>query len=175
MRVEQLGNVTERDRKNPSQGRVYNDNALAPTINTCGGGWTSTYDNRKRSYKRRFRPLRTRGVANLDFMESKTRRGRVIDNGKISPTILAESTPSVIEKFTWEIDGETYLVRIRKLTPRECWRLMDFSDEDFEKAQAVNSNTQLYKQAGNSIVRNVLVAVLGQLIEGKEDVYKKKR
>lgn len=113
------------------------------------------------------------GVANLDFMESKTRRGRVIDNGKISPTILAESTPSVIEKFTWEIDGETYLVRIRKLTPRECWRLMDFSDSDFEKAQAVNSNTQLYKQAGNSIVRNVLVAILGQLIEGKEDVYKK--
>lgn len=109
----------------------------------------------------------------MDFMESKTRRGRVIDNGKISPTILAESTPSVIEKFTWEIDGETYLVRIRKLTPRECWRLMDFSDSDFEKAQAVNSNTQLYKQAGNSIVRNVLVAILGQLIEGKEDVYKK--
>lgn len=50
---------------------------------------------------------------------------------------------------------------------------MDFSDSDFEKAQAVNSNTQLYKQAGNSIVRNVLVAILGQLIEGKEDVYKK--
>lgn len=46
--------------------------------------------------------------------------------------------------------------RIRKLTPRECYRLMGFSDEDFEKAEAVNSNTQLYKQAGNSIVVNVL-------------------
>lgn len=63
--------------------------------------------------------------------------------------------------------------RIRKLTPRECWRLMDFSDEDFEKATEVNSNTQLYKQAGNSIIRNVLVAILGQLIEGKEDAYRK--
>ena len=62
--------------------------------------------------------------------------------------------------------------RIRKLTPRECWRLMDFSDEDFEKAEEVNSNTQLYKQAGNSIVENVLVAILGQLIPGKENVYK---
>lgn len=62
--------------------------------------------------------------------------------------------------------------RIRKLTPNECWRLMDFSDEDFHKAEAVNSNTQLYKQAGNSIVRNVLVAIFGQMIQGKENVYK---
>lgn len=62
--------------------------------------------------------------------------------------------------------------RIRKLTSRECWRLMDFSDEDFEKAEKVNSNTQLYKQAGNSIVVNVLVAILGQLLQGKEDLYK---
>ena len=62
--------------------------------------------------------------------------------------------------------------RIRKLTPRECFRLMDFKDEDFDKAAEVNSNTQLYKQAGNSIVCNVLVAILGQLFEGKEDIYK---
>lgn len=62
--------------------------------------------------------------------------------------------------------------RIRKLTPKECWRLMDFSDEDFEKAAEVNSNTQLYKQAGNSIVVNVLVAILGQLLPDKKDAYK---
>jgi hypothetical protein len=62
--------------------------------------------------------------------------------------------------------------RIRKLTPRECWRLMNFSDEDFEKAQSANSQTQLYKQAGNSIVCNVLVAIFGQMLPGKEDVYK---
>lgn len=58
--------------------------------------------------------------------------------------------------------------RIRKLTPRECWRLMGFSDEDFDKAAAVNSNTQLYKQAGNSIVKNVLMAILGKMVgQGK--------
>lgn len=51
-------------------------------------------------------------------------------------------------------------LRIRKLTPKECWRLMGFDDEDFEKAEAVNSNTQLYKQAGNSIVVNVLEMLL---------------
>ena len=62
--------------------------------------------------------------------------------------------------------------RIRKLTPKECWRLMDFTDDDFNKAEAVNSNSQLYKQAGNSIVKNVLIAIIGQMIEGKEEKYK---
>lgn len=60
-------------------------------------------------------------------------------------------------------------LRIRKLTPKECWRLMGFDDEDFEKASKVNSNTQLYKQAGNSIVVNVLEAIFNELLkkEGK--------
>ena len=53
--------------------------------------------------------------------------------------------------------------RIRKLTPRETWRLMNFSDEDFEKAEKVNSNSQLYKQSGNSIVCGVLCAIFSQL------------
>lgn len=60
-------------------------------------------------------------------------------------------------------DGIYAQYKIRKLTPRECWRLMGFSDSDFEKAQEVNSNTQLYKQAGNSIVRSVLMAIFSQL------------
>lgn len=54
--------------------------------------------------------------------------------------------------------------RIRKLTPLECWRLMGFTDEDFKKAQQVNSNSQLYKQAGNSIVKQVLMAIFRQMI-----------
>ena len=56
-------------------------------------------------------------------------------------------------------------LRIRKLTPRETWRLMGFDDEDFEKAEKVNSNTQLYKQAGNSIVVNVLEAIFKNLLK----------
>lgn len=55
-------------------------------------------------------------------------------------------------------------LRIRKLTPLESWRLMGFNDEDFEKASKVNSNTQLYKQAGNSIVVNVLMAIFKELL-----------
>ena len=59
--------------------------------------------------------------------------------------------------------------RIRKLTPRECWRLMGISDEDFDNAASVNSNTQLYKEAGNSIVKPVLMAIFRQLnIKGVE-------
>ena len=55
-------------------------------------------------------------------------------------------------------------LRIRKLTPKECWRLMGFDDVDFDKASKVNSNTQLYKQAGNSIVVNVLMHLLTNLL-----------
>lgn len=55
-------------------------------------------------------------------------------------------------------------LRIRKLTPKECWRLMGFDDSDFEKAEKVNSNAQLYKQAGNSIVVNVLEEILKNLL-----------
>lgn len=54
--------------------------------------------------------------------------------------------------------------RIRKLTPKECYRLMGFDDESFERAEQVNSNTQLYKQAGNSIVVDVLVAIFDSLL-----------
>ena len=56
-------------------------------------------------------------------------------------------------------------LRIRKLTPKECWRLMGFDDEDYEKASQFNSNAQLYKQAGNSIVVNVLEAILKELFK----------
>ena len=61
----------------------------------------------------------------------------------------------------WKVNMDN--TRIRKLTPRECWRLMGFDDEDFNKARAVNSDTQLYKQAGNSIVVNVLEAIMSNM------------
>lgn len=67
-------------------------------------------------------------------------------------TIAADSGTTVIEEL-W----------VRRLTERECWRLMGFSDEDFEKAAGVCSKTQLYKQAGNSIVKNCLVGIFSQL------------
>lgn len=85
-----------------------------------------------------------------------------LDNG-IAPTLTnASANEKIIRAAT---------LKIRKLTPRECWRLMGFNDEDFEKAAKINSNVQLYKQAGNSIVVNVLEAILTNLlIENKKDI-----
>lgn len=92
---------------------------------------------------------------------------------------MIKSTDANSKLGELEKDGATY--SIRKLTPLECWRLMGFSDEDFHKAEVVNSNTQLYKQAGNSIVKDVLMAIFGQMmdcekqpvVESKEDIKKR--
>ena len=95
------------------------------------------------------------GVADLSYPDSKTRRGRVQDNGDTCPTLTATETGVCRIETPY---------RIRKLTPLECWRLMGFADEDFYKAEKVNSNTQLYKQAGNSIVTNVLEGIFRQML-----------
>ena len=58
-----------------------------------------------------------------------------------------------------------YADRIRRLTPLECWRLQDFPDEAFFKAQAVSSDTQLYKQAGNSITVRVIEKIIQRIYE----------
>lgn len=55
-------------------------------------------------------------------------------------------------------------LKIRKLTPKECIRLMGFDDEDYEKMKEVNSDSQIYKQAGNSIVVNVLEAIFKEML-----------
>lgn len=68
---------------------------------------------------------------------------------------------STVQKDNYVVEGN---IKIRKLTPLECWRLMGFSDEDFRKAEKVNSNAQLYKQAGNSIVVNVLEKIFKNLL-----------
>lgn len=74
--------------------------------------------------------------------------------------------PQTIQTLTTREDKGVVMpdFRIRKLTPLECWRLMGFSDDDFKKAQSAGiSNSQLYKQAGNSIVVNVLESILRNL------------
>ena len=55
-------------------------------------------------------------------------------------------------------------MRIRKITPRESWRLMGFSDIDYNKASSVCTETNLYHQAGNSIVVNVIYYILKELL-----------
>lgn len=90
--------------------------------------------------------------------EPNPQAGRIYDSGGLSPTMDTCNGGNRMPKVL--IDN----YRIRKLTPKECWRLMGFDDEDFEKAASVpTSNTQLYKQAGNSIVVNVLENILTNL------------
>ncbi len=90
---------------------------------------------------------------------------------KNKDSILADTVTTMQHGYSpfdnFIIHSNGFNKRIRKFTPFECWRLMDFTDEDFYKAQAVSSNTQLYKQAGNGIVRAVLMAVFKEML-GKE-------
>ncbi|MDW8649157.1 DNA (cytosine-5-)-methyltransferase [Streptococcus suis] len=90
---------------------------------------------------------------NLSHPNSSTRRGRV--GKQVANTLLTGEEQGVV----------TPNFRIRKLTPRECWRLQGFPDWAFDKAQAVNSNSQLYKQAGNSVTVNVIEAIARKLEE----------
>lgn len=83
----------------------------------------------------------------------------------VSNTIRCGGAGSVDQKHTWDLVAEPSKMRIRKLTPKECWRLMDFTDEEYEAAEKAGvSKTQLYKQAGNSIVVSVLAGIFNNLL-----------
>ena len=188
--VNQVGNIGKSDNfgGNPQVTRVYDINGISPTLNTMQGGGREpkivvpvlTPDRvEKRQNGRRFKtngePMFTittqdrhgvlvkeatkQGYAvagvgdsiNFSHPNSKTRRGRVGKN--IANTLLTSDEQGVVLSD----------YKIRKLTPRECWRLQGFPDWAFDKAQAVNSNSQLYKQAGNSVTVNVIEEIAKRL------------
>lgn len=90
-----------------------------------------------------------------NYSPSNHNASRIVDSGGLAPTVM-ENHGTVTATY--------HNLRIRKLTPKECWRLMGFDDEDFDNASNLNSNSQLYKQAGNSIVVNVLEAIFKELL-----------
>lgn len=96
-----------------------------------------------------------------DFRYDEGLRTRV--EKQILPTITTKNGGG-ISGMPMLKEKEVKNLRIRKLTSKECWRLMGFDDEDFEKAKEVNSDSQLYKQAGNSIVVNVLEAIFKEML-----------
>ena len=96
--------------------------------------------------------------------------GTVISEDGLSAT-LAAGTHGYANNCIATEEVEQY--RIRKLTPREVFRLMNFSDKQFDSASEVSSNTALYKAAGNSIVVNCITAIVGQMIDGRQDYYKR--
>ncbi|EGO2712441.1 DNA (cytosine-5-)-methyltransferase [Enterococcus faecalis] len=179
-----VGNV------NPSgsgmNGQVYSSDGLAPTLTTNKGEGAKiaipvlTPDRvEKRQNGRRFKDdgeemftltaqdrhgimvkeATSKGYAealpgdsvNISHPNSNTRRGRV-DKGIANTLLTGEEQAVVTNNF-----------RIRKLTPRECWRLQGFPDRAFDKAKEVNSDSQLYKQAGNSVTVPVIADIVSRL------------
>lgn len=99
---------------------------------------------------------------NVNIVIGSTQKNAYVGNGEMSPTLTsAMGTGGGHIPMIGNIPN----FRIRKLTPKECWRLMGIDDECFDKAQQVNSNSQLYKQAGNGIVVDVLYYIFKQLFK----------
>ena len=188
--IKQIGNVVDNKETfggNPQRGRVYNAKGLSPALNCMRGGGLEpkiavpvlTPDRlNKRQNGRRFKengePMFTltsqdrHGIATygttkqgeiINPLKNKTEYGwhfeqAVYDPQGITRTVKANGGSGNIPKTIEDL-------RIRKLTPLECWRLQGFTDEQFYKAKNSGvSNSQLYKQAGNSVTVNVVDAIV---------------
>lgn len=189
VKVERLGGLYDKDGQTHQAGSIYAVGGVAPTLSTMQGGnlepmvvasrgrnvmnskkteqqleprkdgLTNTitsvqkdnYVAVKTANKKGYDLAQDGDSIDLAYPNSTTRRGRV--GHEVSKTLECSDTMGTLQNY-----------RIRKLTPKECWRLMGFDDSDFEKAEKVNSNSQLYKQAGNSIVVNVLEEILRNLL-----------
>lgn len=193
MEIKEIGNLKEGQQswKSPQTGRVYDVTGISPTLNTCGGGghevkivekkvmggiYTDVTENFNRGlYKDMSRTIKAvKNDAGCIERQIVASRGRNPDNpsdrtvGMPTEQVLEPNVDGVCNALT-TVQKDNMLLeiteqyRIRKLTQKETWRLMGFSDEDYEKAAEVNSKTQLYKQAGNSIVKDVLMAIFSQL------------
>lgn len=135
-------------------GRVYSPDGISPTVMSNSHGKTSGG----------YTPPKV-AVCIGGIGEKKSNGGtQWYQQDRIYQGDIALAHPSQIPGGSYRYAVEEPL-RIRKLTPKECFRLMGFDDESFHKAEAVNSNSQLYKQAGNSIVVNVLEAIFRQMLD----------
>lgn len=146
--------VFDTDKSKHQAGSVYDKNGLSPTLDTMQGGWRQPCIEIKSKCKR-LKSL----VEKTEFEEGKV----------LNLDLYNQTTNENISQCLTEPHHNTQRLfdglRIRKITPKEAWRLMGFTDEEFEKASQVNSNTQLYKQAGNSICVPVLIAIFKELIK----------
>ena len=172
--VKQVGNISECNGswKNPQVGRIYSTDGCSPTLNTCGGGShepkilqvgriNSSQDGVVVSDEG-VSPTHTAGHGNMPKVlkvgnvnpSGNGMNGNVFSDDGLSPTLTTNKG-----------EGNKILsnLRIRKLTPKECFRLMGFDDSAYEAASKVVSNSQMYKQTGNSIVVDVLYYILVEL------------
>lgn len=195
--------IFDTEKQTHQAGSVYDENGLAPTLDTMQGGWRQPCIEEKSFVQNKyekfieekgyipemFNPYNEKEVKDVaptqstccgsmtssatvliknntkqGYLEATDGDGCYISNiDKKRGTVQKEMIPTL--KTSPDIGCITNNLRIRKLTPKECWRLMGFDDEDFEKAEKVNSNTQLYKQAGNSICVPVLESIFKNLLK----------
>lgn len=163
IKVDNIGNI------NPSgkgmNGNVFDENGLAPTLTTNKGEGNkiaihevNQEDNNKPKERFFRQALETFENSNANYGDTIDAFNKRVNRSGYSPTLTTRP-----EGFKTAILPVTNDIRIRKLTPKECFRLMGFSDENFEAAEKIVSNSQLYKQAGNSIVVDVLYYILVEL------------
>lgn len=146
--------------------RVYSVEGLAPTIHTCGGGniEPKILEPRYRFY-RQANEVAANGNCNYgDTIDAFNKR---VNKSGISPTVTTRP-----DGFKTAILTITNDRRIRKLTERECLRLMGVKDDDIDKLVKNQSKSSLYHLAGDSIVTDVLLAILAEMFQQKTKIKK---
>lgn len=147
--VNVIGNL---EAKFESTNRIYDVGGCSPTLSTMQGG-----NQEPKILESQIVAMRGRNPDNpSDRTVGSPTEQRLEVNMQGTSNCLTS-----VQKDNLLLEKPQY--RIRKLTPRECGRLMGVSDEDIDKMAAVNSNTQLYKQFGNSIVVDVMCAMFKNL------------
>lgn len=171
-----VGGLYDKEGSRHQAGSIYDPNGVCATLSTMQGGNQEPIivasRGRGENNEQQLEPNFT-GATNT--LTSVQKDNLVAEPRDISKTVRTGGRGS-LDRHSWDIVPEPIKIknanvngyRIRKLTPLECWRLMGFDDADYAKAAQVNSNTQLYKQAGNSIVVNVLEGILKNLLERDE-------
>lgn len=132
-KIIQTHKLKSKTRDNPDRFRVFDINGISPTLHTCQGGGLQPCIRIKNGTKKGYLEAYSGDGIDLICPNYKNRRGRV--QKEIIQALTCGNNRGVV----------TNDLRIRKLTPLEYWRLMGIDDEDFYKAQKVNSNSQLYK------------------------------
>jgi modification methylase scrFIB len=143
--IRQIGKANTNRRRNPSEYRVYHKDYIAPTLLASASNKTP-YIIDKFLIDQSIKNPKIKDVSNALTTQDRGLQKRSGEGNAIL-----------------EINKEDK--KIRKLTPLECWRLMGIDDKDFYKAKEYNSNTQLYKQAGNAIVVDVLYYIFGNIFK----------
>lgn len=181
-RIQRISGIYDQRGRVYQAGSIYNPNGISPTLTKMDrGGNNQPFILIREGVKKKYTKAKVGDSINISYPNNIRKRGRV--GKEISQTILTSPNIATLENANITSNDinfnegkisklallvskdKRYYMRIRKLTPLECWRLMGFDDEDFYKAKSVGiSNTQLYKQAGNSIVVNVLESILRELI-----------